>query len=220
MAKVNNKQFLLVTIIWFLIVYIIMWVLSGACVSLFFDPSLRGDLCLTRNVVNELSQIPIIGLILPFGEWGSLFYWFSPIAGFIFGYFIIKWWNNYFETKEATTIIFPILMILFLIIGFTINLAWFYGEIAHINSVRNPGLDVALYFCFDQDPVRCDSIVNSLNADLQDQARSGAVGTLTQFINVSFWQLLRSNIFLTFIISAIAAWKLLWIRKFFEEKKG
>lgn len=219
MAKINNKQFLLITVIWFLIAYIIMWVLSGACTSIFVAPSVENSVCLTKEAVSGLSQIPLLGFILPFTPWVSFFYWFSPVAGFIFGYFVIKWWNNYFETKEATTVIFPILMILFLIIGFVINLGWFYGEIAHINSVRNPGLDVALYFCFDQDPGVCNSTVNRLNIEFQEQARAGNVSSITQFIGVNFWQELKSNIFLTFIIGSIFAWKLLFVRKFFEGKK-
>lgn len=216
MKKISKKQFTVITIIWFLISYIILWALAGACISFFVAPSLENDLCLTKQSISGLASIPIIGFILPLTPWVSFFYWFSPVAGFIFAFFTIKWWNDYFKTKEATTIIFPILMVLFLIIGFVINLGWFYGEIAHINSIRNPGVNVALHFCFDQDSQICNSTINKINSELQQQAMSGNVSTLTQFIGINFWDELKSNIFLTFVLGAIAAWKLLWLRRLFE----
>ncbi len=219
MSKINNKQLVLVSIIWFLIFYLIMWLIGGACTSIFVAPSQEAQLCLAKNSVAFLATIPIIGLFLPFTAWVSFFYWFSPIAGFVFAYFTIKWWNNYFDSKEATSFIFPILMIIFLIVGFSINLGWFYGEYVSLNNARNPSVNAVLYFCFDGDAGVCNNTVNRLNTELQQQAIATNAQRITQYIGVNFWQELKGNIFLTFVFGAIAAWKLLFIRRFFEEKK-
>ncbi len=219
MTKINNKQFLLISIIWFLIFYLILWVLSGACTSLFVAPSEEATVCLTKSNINFLAGVPLVGLFFPITPWVSLFYWFSPIFGFIAGYFTIKWWNNNFESKEATSIFFPILMIFILLIGFTVNLAWFYGEYVSISNSRNPQLNAALYFCFDQDASVCNNTINRLNTELQQQAVANNSSKVTQYLGVNFWQQLKSNILLTFIFGTLAAWILLFSKDLFESKR-
>jgi len=219
MVQINNKQFLLVSIIWFLIFYLILWVLSGACTSLFVAPSEEATLCLTNASISWLSTLPVIGLFFPITPWVSLFYWFSPLFGFIAGYYTIKWWNNNFSTKEASGFAFPILMILILIIGFTVNLAWFYGEYVSINNSRNPNVNAVLYFCFDQDVSVCNNTITKLNTELQQQAIANNSQKITQYLGVNFWSELKSNILLTFIFGTLGAWVLLFVKRLFEDKE-
>jgi hypothetical protein len=220
MSKLDKKQFLIVSIFWFIIVFVIMWVLSGACTSLFVEPALENELCITKEAVSGLSNIPILGLFLPFNPWVSLAYWFAPVAGFIFAFFTIKWWNNYFESNEATSLVFPVVLILILLIGLAVNLSWYYGEFANNSSNRNPNVDVKLYFCFENSASACNQTVNKLNTEMQQQAVSGNATSITQYIGVNYWPELRQNYLLTFIFGAIAAWKLLFFKRLYEEKSN
>lgn len=219
MVKINNKQFFLISIIWFLIFYLILWVLSGACTSIFVTPSEEATMCLTKTAVSGLGTIPLVGFFFPLTPWVSFFYWFSPIFGFIAGYFSIKWWNLNFKTKEATSIIFPILMLVILLVGFIINLTWFYGEVVAINNARNSSVNAVLNFCFDVDPNVCTTNLNKLNLELQQQAIANNSQKITQHLGINFWQELKSNIFLTFILGTISAWLLLFVKSFFEKEE-
>lgn len=216
--KINNKQFMLITVFWFILTMIILWVLSGGCTSFFVAPSDVTSSCITNEAVKGLNNIPLLGLFLPFTPWVSLLYWFAPVAGFVFSFFVIRWWNEYFETKEATTFIFPLIMILILLIGFMINLTWYYGEFAANSSARNAAVDVKLYFCFENSRSACDATTNKLNTELQQQAVSNNSQLISQYLGVSFWPELRGASFLTFIIGAISAWKLLFFKRIFEER--
>ena len=134
MKRIDEKQFLLITIIWFFVAYFLLWFFGGACLNVFVAPSQVSSTCIANSFLAGLKNIPIIGLFVPYQNWVSLFYWFAPIAGFVLAFFGIKWWNNYFETKEATSIIVPIVLVLFLLVGHLVTLNWYYSEVAALNS--------------------------------------------------------------------------------------
>ena len=210
----EKKQWLMILGAWFLLSFVVLWFLGGACTSLFVAPSEVNQVCFAKDALSGLRSVPIIGLIIPYNEFVSLLYWFAPIAGFIFAFYAINWWNNYFESKEATSIIFPILLIVILLFGFFINVSWYYGESATLNS-RN-GVQVSLYPCFDQDVSVCQTVVQKLN---QEYASQNKGSTITQFMVVDYWSELRQSIFLTFILGAIAAWVPLFAKNYLENKK-
>ncbi len=221
MKDIDRKQFVMIIVAWFLISYFLMWFFGGACTALFVTPAETSSMCIAQQGLSGLRNVPIIGLFIPYNEWVSLFYWFAPIAGFVFAFFGIKWWNSYFETKEASSIILPIVLIFVLLAGFYINLSWYYGEAAALNSNQN--VQVGLYFCFDNDSSICNETVNKLNNEYIAQAQRTNATKVTQLILVNYWAELRESIFLTFIFGAIAAWVALFGFRFFdksEEKKN
>ncbi len=217
MGKLNKKQFLVLLIVWFVIAYLLMWFFGGACMSLFVSPNTVGDVCVASGALQGLRSIPVIGFFIPYNEWISIMYWFAPIAGFVLALVVMKWWNNYFETKEATSIFFLLIMIVILLAGFYINLSWYYGEIAANNS-RND-LQVALYFCFDNDGQVCNNTVSQLNQEYVSQAQKNNSTKVTQLLMVNYWAELRESIFLLFILGALVAWLPLFVKQKIEEKE-
>lgn len=193
-----------------------MWFFGGACLNIFVAPSQVNNVCVANSFLSGLKNIPIINLVLPYNTWVSLFYWFAPIAGFVFAFFGIKWWNNYFKTKEASSIFFVIILIIFLLVGHYITLNWYNGEIATLNSRQ--GLNVGLFICFDNSTQSCNETVNQLNEEYVAQIQRTGGNTVTQLIMIDYWAELRKNIFLTFVIGVILAWVPLFTINFLEKK--
>ncbi len=215
--KLDKKNFLTFAIIWFLIAYLVMWFLGGACLNIFVPPADVNSVCISHNALQPLRNIPLIGLLIPYNPWVSLFYWFAPIAGFFLAFFGIQWWNNYFETKEASKIFFPILLLLILFLGYFINLNWYYLEVAMMRSDEN--IDVALYTCFDGDPSACREYVENMNQEFIRQYGAGQTRKLTQYVLIDYWSQLRASVFLTFIFGALAAWIPFFVKDFSVKKK-
>ena len=215
--KLDEKQFLLILIAWLVIAYIIMWLFGGACTSLFVEPAKESAVCLTSSSLAGLRSIPIIGFFIPYNNWVSLMYWMAPLAGFVLAYFGIKWFNDNFETNQATSIIFPVALIIILLLGFLINLSWYYGETAALNS--NSQVSVSIYFCFNNDSSVCNNTVNSLNTELQNQASTSGATRLVQYLQVNYWEKLRQSFFLTFILGAITGWVPLFVRRLIEDRE-
>jgi hypothetical protein len=211
----SGKDFVKFTIAFGIIVFVIMWFLGGACTSLFVAPQEVSSVCISQGLLSGLRNVPIIGLFVPYNEWVSLMYWFAPIAGFVFAFFAIKWWNSYFETKEASCAWFVLIVLLILLGGYYVNLSWYYGEAATLNS-RN-GVKVGLYFCFDNDSGICNETTNKLNQEYIAQAQRNQSSNVTQLIMVNFWAELRESILLTFLFGAIAGWFPLFIKNRFEK---
>lgn len=216
MKDIDKKQFLMILVAWFFIAYFLMWFFGGACTSLFVTPADTSSVCVAQQGLSGLRNVPIIGFFIPYNEWVSLLYWFAPIAGFVFAFFAIKWWNNYFETKEASSIVFPIMLLVILLAGYYINLSWYYGEAAALNSNQN--VQVGLYFCFDNDTGVCNETVNKLNNEYIAQAQRTGAAKVTQLILVNYWAELRESILLTFIFGAIVAWVPLFATQQIEKR--
>jgi hypothetical protein len=207
--KLSSQLKLVIIVAWFVIFYFLMWFFGGACTGFFSEGA-----CLSSGAISFFKEIPILGLFIPFGTWVSIMYFFAPLVGFLTAYFGYKSYNDYFETKQAFSIVVPILLLIVLFGGYVINLGWYYGNVAQVNNSQT--LDVGLYFCFDE--AKCESIVNTLNAELQQNP--GVNGKITQLIAINYWHELRKTIFLTFIFGAIAAWIPLFIFNLIENKKN
>ena len=213
MKKLSNNLIILI-IGWFVLSYALLWFFGGSCTSMFIDPSNVSSTCLSSQSLSGVRDIPIIGLMIPFNEWVSSMYWLAPIVGFILAYLFINWWNDYFETKEAASIIFLAIILVVLFAGFFINLAWYYNEAAAGNSRDNVNvggkimnLKVGLQFCFvEATSAQCNEYVNRLNNDYAKQAVESNSSVVYQAIGISYWSELRESIYLTFILGAIAAW--------------
>ena len=59
----ENKQFLLVLAAWFVFSFLILWFIGGACLN-----PVDGSACLARDSLSSLSNVPVIGLFLPFDQ--------------------------------------------------------------------------------------------------------------------------------------------------------
>lgn len=210
--KMNQSVVML--LVFFIFSYIVLWFLGGACIDF-----LSGGVCFSTDAVSSLSRVPFLNLILPFNSWNSLMYWVAPIAGILMSYFVLKWYNSYYETKFAASIWIPLLLIITLIFGYFINLSWYYGETATLNS--RDDLTVGLYFCFSEPTlVECNAVVGKINQELINQAQSANLSVVQQNIPISFWSELRESIFLTFILGAIIGWAPLFVKNFLESKNN
>lgn len=208
-----GKQFHVFAFIWFVFSYIILWFLGGMCTN-----PLSGGTCFSSSALNGLSNIPLVNFVLPLNQWFSLMYWFAPVAGFVFAYYGLKWYNEYFESTFASSIWILPLLVFVLLAGYYINLSWYYGEAAHLNT--SDQVSVGLYFCLAESGYsQCDSIVNKINGELITQAEKSGASKVQQFIPVRYWPELRESIFLTFILGAIAGWLPLFLKKFLSKKE-
>ncbi len=196
----ENKNFILIIVAWFVVSYLILWVIGGACTN-----PVNGSGCMASGALSGLSGVPIVGLFFPFDAWNSLMYFFAPIAGFILAYFAMKWWNDYFDSKEAYSIWFLVIAILVLVLGYYINLSFYTGESANLNS--RGGVKYTVSFCFSENSVNdCYTTVQKVNQELLAQAQNSGAQTVSQYIPVAFWPELRKSMFLSFMLGVIAAW--------------
>jgi hypothetical protein len=213
MVSKDINQSIIFLIAYFLVAYLVLWFFGGACL----DP-LSGGTCLSKEAISGLSNVPLLQLFLPLNPWHSLMYWFAPIAGIIISYFTLKWYNEYFETKFASSIFILVILIFALVFGYFINLNWYYGEAAALNS--RDGVKVGLHFCFSEiTPAECSATVGKINQELINQAQSNNLSTVQQNIPVNFWAELKESIYLTFILGAIIGWLPLFVKNFLESRK-
>jgi len=194
------KNFVPIIIAWFIISYLILWVIGGACTS-----PINGSACLASGSLSVLSGVPIVGWFLPIDAWSSLMFFLAPVAGFILAYFAMKWWNDYFDSKEAYSIWFLVIAIIVLVFGYYINLSFYMGESASLNS-RN-GVKYSLSFCFSENNASdCYNNVQKVNQELVVQAQKNGAQTIPQYIPVAFWPELRRSMFISFMFGVIMAW--------------
>ncbi|MFA6399793.1 MAG: hypothetical protein WCW44_05535 [archaeon] len=207
-------QFWLIIAVWFVFSFLILWFIGGACTN-----PINGSNCLASGALDSLRNVPIVGLFLPFNAWNSLMYFLAPITGFIFAFILIKWWNQYFETTEASSPIFLVLIIIALLAGYYVNLSFYMGEAATLNS-RN-GVKYSLYFCItESNDSDCYSTVQKVNSEYVAQAQAANANTVPQLIPIAFWAELRKSMFLSFVLGAIAGWIplfVIWATKFVKE---
>lgn len=209
----EGKQFYVFVFAWFVLSYLILWFFGGACTDI-----LSGGTCFSSQALSGLSNVFLVNLLLPFNQWFSMMYWFAPVAGFVFAFFGIKWYNEYFESKFAASAwIFPLLLVA-LFAGYYINLSWYYGEGASLNS--NDNVSVGLYFCLSEvTDAKCNEVVGKINQELINQAQNSGASKVQQFIPVRYWSELKESIYLTFILGAIAGWLPLFLKNFFSKKE-
>jgi hypothetical protein len=212
----SEKNFLYFVLVWFALVFVVMWFIGGACTDFF-----SGGTCFSKNSISFLSNIPIVQLFLPFHAWVSAMYWFAPVAGFILGFLALKWYAEYYDSKFSFSLWIVPLLLIALLLGYYINLSFYYGESASMATARTNGqAKYSLYFCFGEVSAgECNSVATKLNQDSIKQAQTAQTDTVPQVIPVAFWPELKESIFLTFMLGTIAAWVPLFLRNFFNEKK-
>ncbi len=214
--KSDSMQFWLIVAIWFVVSFLILWFIGGACTN-----PINGSDCLASGALDSLRTVPLVGLILPFNAWNSLMYFLAPITGFIFAFILIRWWNTYFETTEAASPVFLILIVVALLAGYYVNLSFYMGEAASLNS-RN-GVKYSLYFCITESDSDCYTSVQKVNNEYIVQAQAAKADTIQQLIPIAFWAELRKSMFLSFVLGAIAGWVPLfglWLMKAFKENQS
>jgi len=208
-----NKQFLLLIAAWFVFSFLVLWFIGGACTN-----PVNGSSCLASGSLDGLRSIPIVGLFLPYDQWNSLMYFFAPIVGFIFAFVLIRWWNSYFETTEASGIFFFIIIVVAMLVGYYVNLSFYVGEAANLNSRGQ--VKYSLYFCFTESTyAECYSNVQKINNEYISIAQSSGATSVGQFIPVSYWSELRKSMFLDFVLGAIAAWLPLFALQVYKKYK-
>jgi hypothetical protein len=209
----ENKQLLLLICAWFVLSFLILWFIGGACTN-----PVKGTECLASGSLDSLRNIPLIGLFLPYDQWNSLMYFFAPIVGFIFAFIMIRWWNSYFETTEASGIFFLIIIVAVLLIGYYVNLSFYTGEAATLNSRGQ--VKYSLYFCFSENSYgECYLNVQKINNEYMTIAQSAGANTVDQYIPVSYWAELRKSMFLVFVLGAIAGWLPLFALQVYKKYK-
>ena len=143
-------------------------------------------------------------------------YFFAPIAGFVLAFILINWWNSYFETKEASGLLFLVLILIALFVGYYINLSFYVGESATLNS-RN-GASYSLYFFLTETANgACSQTVSKFNQEFITQAQTKGAQTVSQYIAVDYWAELRKSMYLLFILGAIAGWIPLFVGELYKK---
>jgi hypothetical protein len=230
--KLDKKKKTQIIVAWLIVAFVIMWILSGACSSVFIAPSEVTSVCGANTALSGLSTIPIINLVLPLGNWVSMMFWIVPLAGMVLGYFFIRWWNDYFDTKEATSILFLVAMIAVLFTGFFISEVWYYNGFAS-NASGQPEIiqcadgqmirsikQYSLYPCLVESTVgECNTIENTINNENYEIAQRECSSSMPLVLSVKYWPEMRESIFLTFILGVLAAWLPLFVFEQIEKKK-
>jgi len=230
--ELDKKKKTQIIIAWLIIAFVIMWVLGGACTSMFIAPSEVSVACPANTALNGITNIPIINWVLPLGNWVSMMFWVAPLAGMVLGFFFIRWWTEYFDSKEAISIIFLVAMIVVLLGGFFISEVW-YNSSTVANASGQPEViqctdgktiqsikQYSIYVCLAEvTGGQCNETASLINNENYAITQRECSGTLPLVFPIKFWSELRGSIFLTFILGAIAAWIPLFIFEQLEKKK-
>ncbi len=212
----HNKQLLLVLVAWFVFSFLVLWFIGGGCLS-----PMDGKVCISSGAFNWMSNIPILNLVMPYAQWSSLMYFLAPLAGFILFFVLINWWNSYFETKQASGILFLVLILVALFAGYYINLFFYVNESATIYNSRYGGqANYSPYFCMTEvTDSACSTTVQKLNSEYVSQAQSGKITVVPQYIPVGFWSEIRKSMYFLFILSGISAWIFLFAKELYHNIK-
>jgi hypothetical protein len=212
----ENKQLLVVLVFWFLISFLVLWFIGGGCLSI-----MDGKSCISSGAFDWMNNIPILNLLMPFGQWSSLMYFFAPLVGFVLAFVLINWWNSYFETKEASGVLFLVLIFAALFVGYYVNLFFYVNETAMIVTSRSGGQAVySPYFCFGEVTYSdCSNTVQKKNSEYVAQAQSGKITVVPQYIPVAFWSELRKSMYFLFILGAVNAWIFLFASELYRNIK-
>lgn len=212
----ENKQLLLILVSWFVFSFLVLWFIGGGCLS-----PMDGKMCISTGAFDWMISIPVLNLLMPFAQWSSLMYFVAPIAGFILAFILINWWNSYFETKEAKGLLFLVLILVALFVGYYINLFFYVNETAMIVTSRSGGQAVySPYFCMSELTYSdCANTVQKRNSEYVAQAQSGKIKVVPQYIPVAFWSELRKSMYFLFILGAINAWIFLFAHDLYKNIK-
>jgi len=114
-----------------------------------------------------------------------------PFVGFFFLYFLVDWVNEYFETKFASTVYFPLLFVVLSFMAFYVQLMWYYGNIVSLSIAQGQQLVLNIPFLFDS---TCGPGAMSFYSTINNQTT----------LNVCYWNVLRNDAFLVFVFSGLA----------------
>lgn len=79
----------------------------------------------------------LVSLVTPLEDWNSPMFFLLPFPAFILIYLAIDWFNDFFETKIANTVFFPLAFVILSFIAYYVVLWWYFGNISQLNN-NNP----------------------------------------------------------------------------------
>ena len=194
--------------------FVVLWIIGGACLDI-----VHGKDCKANGLLSGARNIPLVQYVLPVDVWSSLMFFVAPIAGFVLAFMLIRWWNEYFDTTQACGIWFPIILLIVLFVGYYVNLNFYLGEAAALNSRGD--VHVSLSLCLAEvDSATCQANVSRINQELITQAQSSGATKVTQYLPVAYWSELRRSMFLWFVLGALCGWVPLFVREYFHAKRS
>ena len=133
-----------------------------------------------------VQEIPPLNFLLPLTDFSSPMFWLVPLAAFFFMYYFIDWYNEYFETKQGFSPVFPIAFVILCFMAFYIALFWYVQNIVDLSGLQGQA------FCFSN---------AGCNAVRQSVADSGQ-----RIMVESFADRFVSSPFVLFMWAGILAW--------------
>ena len=90
-----------------------------------------------------LSKTPVLGdlQVLTLPDYSSPMFYILPAAGFLIIFFLVDWANEYFETKQALSPLFPVLFFVFSLAAFYVALFWYYANFAMLSGQKEVQFD-------------------------------------------------------------------------------
>ena len=169
-----------------------------ACLFLFSYGILVGFSMARDSLRAVVQNIPPLNFLLPLTEFQSLMFWLVPLAGFFLAYYFIGWYNDYFETRQGLSPVFPIALVILCFVAFYIAFFWYVQNLVELSGAQGQA------FCFSND--HC----NALRESLASQGR--------HFMVENFSERFQSSPFVLFMWSGILAWASAAIIAKLEEK--
>ena len=159
-----------------------------------------------RDAIGSAAQnIPVANWVLPLANWlDSPMYFLLPLLAFFLAFWAVGWINSYFETKAGYE---WWLLALVLGMGFTaffVNLGYYYGEVATLNSTDTQ--KVRLAWCFDSTP-GCDKMMAKINGDASLKTETIDNKTVdVRYLPMNYFQEFRQSVFGLFLIGLSFGW--------------
>jgi signal transduction histidine kinase len=114
-------------------------------------------------------------------------FYLMPFVGFFFIYLLIDWINDFFQTKFASTVFFPLLFVVLSFVAFYVQLYWYYSNIVAL--AKAAGQNLVLNLSLDSG---CQPVISLVNG--------------VRTYNVCFWNTLREDAFLVFVFAGLLGW--------------
>jgi hypothetical protein len=90
-----------------------------------------------------IGKTPFLGdlQVLTLPDYSSLMFYLLPAVGFFIIFFLVDWANEYFETKQALSPLFPVLFFVFSLAAFYVALFWYYANFAQLAGLKDVQFD-------------------------------------------------------------------------------
>ncbi len=157
-----------------------------------------------ERVQTAVEKLPVFNWFLPLGNWlDSPMFFIVPLLAFAMAFFAVDWINAFFETRAGFEWWLIAGVLLFGLAAFWINLSFYFGEAAALNS-SDQGV-VKLSWCFNTNS-ECDKFFAQVNQQPATETRANGSSVSVRYLPVNYFNHFRDSAFSLMLLGFFMGW--------------